>query len=399
MTDPVPTPFDDLAAGAFGRRKQPKQASPLPVAGSSGAKATRIKPVRSPSSVSPSSTQPASPSSRDDEERDRSYLKLSADERLELVDKVFVYDDQAYDTVMELERLRTTRRATGNLMIMSGPTGSGKTVLTTRYAAQFEAKRTPSFDTLPVARAELFGQTDGPNFLQALHKSLEHPSVVKLSYPHEGLRVLGAWAKTRQTEMIVVDAAEQLCRAGRLPDEIVNLISAILDRRLVGTLVLSGDEVLQTAVKANPRLLTQVRSSHTLADLDFEDDAGAELRRKRGLPVQRDAAMAFLSDLAWDLPFDLNGLDNEMMVERFHVAVNGNRRAIMNLVYDAAQAALKHDPKAKVFGSEHLAVAFGHFYPDRLNPFLTDLPPRKGVSVRILEDLRKKAEDLARLNR
>jgi hypothetical protein len=396
MTKPVPTPFADLDAGAFGRRKPTKSSHGSTPSTSKSPRTRRADPASSESSVlAPSAPKP----DWSTEERDRSYLDLTAEERLTRTDQVFVYDDQAYATIMVLEKWRKSLRARGNLIIMAGPPGTGKTELTTRYAARFKAKRMPSYDTVTVARAELFGLTPGPDLLFAILNGLGHPGLVRSSNPYEALRLIGEWAARRETEMVVVDAADRLCPNGHMPEETANLISAILARRLVGTLVLAGDTVLQTAVDANPQLRPHVRRRLPFADLAFEDEAEAEIRRKRKQPLQRDQAINFLSYVAWDLPFDPNGLDTETMTERFVVASDGNRETIMNLIYGGADFALTEDPTAKVFGLEHLAAAFAELWPDRTNPFLTHLPPRKGVPLEILEDMRKRAETLAALNR
>ncbi|WP_162559349.1 ATP-binding protein [Microvirga sp. 17 mud 1-3] len=398
MTEPVPSPFADLAAGAFGRRNQAKPSRQTAPTTSGGGTTPRAPTVRS-TFQPPLLSFTAPKLVWDEEERDHSYRELSVDERLDRADKIFVFDDQAYNAVMTLDSFRKDCRTSGNLVVMAGPSGTGKKKLTERYAARFEVKRTPRYDTLTVARADLFGQTDGRNLLFAILKSLEHPAFVKSSNPYEALRLIGEWVKARQTEMIVVLAAEQLCPNGRMPDEVVNLIGRILQRRLIGTLVLVGDPVLLTAVDATRKLDTHIRARLPLTDLAFEDEAEAKVLRERGLPLQRDAAVEFLTAVAWDLPFDPNGLNSEMMAERFHVADGGNRGIRMNLIYGAAQVALKANPKTMVFGSEHLAVAFARLWPDRVNPFLTVLPPRKGVPVEILEGLLKKAQDLAALNR
>lgn len=304
-----------------------------------------------------------------------------------MAQKIFIYDQPHTRAILQLEEFRTKPRSFGSahFMLITGPTGTGKTQLLERYAGRFDQKSSPRRDTMTVALAPLQGVTKGVDLAHAVIKTLYPPKRRPPADIRDGLNQVKALAASRETEVIVIDKAERLCLGNRIDPAAEEFLCEILDKRIVGTLVLAGDTIVKEVIDANVTLETMVHKRIILEHLGFEDDATAEHRRKQNqarsanglemIPLARDGYVHFLSKLAKALPLWADGLSTEGMAERFFIAVGGNRRAIMNLVYGAVEYALKRSADEGL-ASEHLAAAFADTWPDRLNPFLTVEPPK-----------------------
>lgn len=423
MSAPVTSPFSDLAAGAFGQRRNtpaPAPASPPPTSLPAAAPlpepipkpAGKARKAKQASDVPPPETPPVvAASSAPAPKTPPFWTNLSIAERRAAAGRIFIYDQPHKEAILKLDRLREDPPGNGNAhcMLITGPTGTGKTVLLHQYAGRFAQHSSPRRDTMTVALTTLVGVTDGRDLAFAVIKTLNPVKRQRPASILDGIRQVQALAHKCETEVIVIDKVECLCAGNAIEPRAREFLCELLDRRIVGTLVLVGDASAQKVFYADSVLENRVHNRIVLADLAFEDDAVACHKRKQNaqrsdnglakIPLDRDRYVKFLETVQKKLPVAAEGFATEGMAERFHFAVGGNRRAIMNLVTGAVRCVLDRSPDA-CLGSEHLALAFADAWPDRLNPFLTMEPPKANQAPPPLNpDLLERLKEVVRLNR
>jgi hypothetical protein len=329
------------------------------------------------------------------------WAGLSLAERRLVARRIFIYDQPHTRAILKLERLRKDPPSDGSAqcMLITGPTSTGKTVLLHQYARRFAQDSSPQRDTLTVALTPLIGVTDGRDLAFAVIKALHPPKRQRPGSMLDGIKQVQALVARRETEVIVIDKVECLCLGNAIEPRAREFLCELLDRRVAGTVVLAGDARAQQVLDADTSLASMVHNRIILDHLAFEDDAAARYKREEKIPLERDLYVTFLEKLQNKLPLAAEDFVTEGMAERFHFAVGGNRRAIMNLVIGTVRYALDHAP-ADGLGSEHLALAFADAWPNRLNPFLTLEPPKANQAPPPPSpDLLKRLNRLVRLNR
>jgi hypothetical protein len=329
------------------------------------------------------------------------WVGLPLAERRLVAWRIFIYDQPHTRAILKLERLRKDPPSAGSAqcMLITGPTGTGKTVLLQQYASRFSQNSSPQRDTLTVALTPLVGVTNGRDLAFAVIKTLYPPKRQRPGSILDGIKQVQALVARRETEVIVIDKVECLCIGNAIEPGAKEFLCELLDRRIVGTVVLAADASAQTVLDADSLLESRVHNRIILDHLAFEDDATARYKQEEKIPLDRDLYVTFLEKLQNKLPLAAEDFATEGMAERFHFAVGGNRRAIMNLVAGAVRYAFDHAPEAGL-GSEHLALAFADAWPNRLNPFLTAEPPKANQAPPPLSpDLLRRFSRIVRLNR
>jgi hypothetical protein len=301
-------------------------------------------------------------------------MELSCDDANKLRSFIECYvETPLLRTIQEdFDRLRFNKQFAGEpqCMLLTGDTGTGKSSLIRYYAAKYPEQvrhgfihkpllvsRIPSRPTLESTMVELLKDLGQFGSSERIHKS----SAESLT------EALIKCLKRCETELIIIDEFQELIenKTREKRNQIANRLKYISETAKIPIVLVGMPWAIKIAEE--PQWSSRLLIRRAIPYFKLSDD--------------RENFIRLIMGLANRMPFETQvRLETKHTIYALFAACYGSLRALKQLLDESVKQALA--VHAETLKHEHIAVAYGVFYPDQVNPFLQPIDEIKACEVK-----------------
>lgn len=327
------------------------------------------------------------------------YSKMSVEERIELVEKIFITYPELSDIMNKIEEChsRSKTSAEPKCLSITGESGCGKTTIAEVYKNEYESSRTEEGATTPVLLVPISTPATVKALATDILDSLGDPLAEKGTITVQTRRVYKL-TKECGVELVIFDEFQHLI--DRDSDRVLQVASDWIKNFLNKTkipVVLMGLPYSVRILKTNPQLRRRFSVRKELKAFVWESPEG-----QKGF-------LRFLKAIEMALPFkEKSHIYSLPTAFRLYCASGGLISNVMKVLRTAAIMAIERGMESLTM--EILALAYddeiASLYPGHQNPFLVEekdlepLPPEEEIPVQIKtrRSHRKRREDIGSIS-
>lgn len=293
------------------------------------------------------------------------FSDMTHEEKKKIVESVRIYHPDFMEALERIEECRTHSRIASDplCMIITGPSGAGKTTILESYKRQHERVINEQTKT---RRNILYAQIPSPTTVKSLAEKLLKQMGDR--FPHTGnipqkTERLIHYIKDCQVELVMLDEFQHFYerKKGKPLYEVADWFKTVIDETKV-PFILFGLEDSKKVLNHNEQLDRRFSIHHGIYSFGYHSDE------------EQDDFRQLLYELAIRLPFDQTpNLSDRDMSKRIYDATQGHMDSIMKLIRRASFYAIESDHETIELIDFAQAFEFHYRFRQKMdNPFLVE---------------------------